>query len=87
MRVLSSHKGPDGSGSAADLLTMCTLQNTDTAHFHNELRSLSRAALISKCCSHVKRRMAQDMLFWALNKDTNTSELSTYHVYLNTLLL
>ncbi len=38
-----------GEISAGDLLTRCTLKNTDAYHFHNDQRSLPRAAQITAC--------------------------------------
>ncbi len=59
-----------GDNSAGDLLTMCTLKNTDAiSHFHNDECNLPRAAQITACF--------KKCFFGALNNGANINELTS----------
>ncbi len=58
---------------ACDLLTMCTLKNTDAAdNFQNDQCILPRAVQITKCF--------KTCIFWVLNNRANTSNLLSANV-------
>ncbi len=69
MLKCNSIKAPMGvENSACDLLTMCTLKNTDAAdNFQNDQHILPRAAQITKCF--------MTCFFWVLNNEANISNL------------
>ncbi len=75
----NSIKAPmGGENSAGDLLTRCTLKNTNaTSHFYNDKRNLPRAAQITACF--------KTCFFRALNNAANLSKLHCV-IHLNTLL-
>ncbi len=72
--------------SAGDLLTMCTLKNTDAARSFPYWPAQSTK-------SNANYRLLYDMLFWVLNNGTNTSILTSANIsklhcviHFNTLL-
>ncbi len=71
----NSIKAPmGGENSVGDLLTRCTLKNTDaTSYFHNDQRNLQRVAQITACFN-------KTCSVWALINAANTSELTIANV-------